>query len=106
MIVGAPRGQKIELGMVTIFPLPGIRTPGSQAPSLRTVTNLERIVGSIAFRGYHFDHDFTILPGRWSFEFWYKGRKLANQEFCVVQTKPTAEREGDPLQSCADPLIS
>lgn len=34
LIVGAARGQKIELAMVTVFPLPGQRPPGNQTASL------------------------------------------------------------------------
>ncbi|MBX9778298.1 MAG: DUF3859 domain-containing protein [Xanthobacteraceae bacterium] len=105
-IVGAARGQQIKLGMVTVFPLPGLRTPTNQTPSLRSATILQRTVGTIAFRGYHFDHDFEILPGLWSFEFWYKGRKLAKQDFCVVRMKPDTQRDRDTSQSCADLLTS
>jgi hypothetical protein len=40
---------------------------------------------SAAFlESYHFGHDWEMVPGAWSFEIWYDGRKLTEQKLTVT----------------------
>jgi len=85
-IVGAPKGAKVPLKIVTIFPGEGVRNPKADKPTQREELNEDRPIGRVLYESYHFDHDWEMVPGTWSFEIWYDGKKLAEQKFTV--TKP------------------
>jgi hypothetical protein len=85
-IVGAPKGAKVPVKIVTIYPGEGLRNPKADKPTQREELNVDRSIGRVLYESYHFDHDWELVPGTWSFEIWYEGRKLAEQKFNV--TKP------------------
>ena len=85
-IVGAPKGAKVPMKIVTIFPGEGLRNPKADKPTQREELNEDRPIGRVLYESYHFDHDWEMVPGTWSFEIWYDGKKLAEQKFTV--TKP------------------
>jgi hypothetical protein len=37
----------------------------------------------VLYESYHFDHDWGKVPGVWTFEIWYDGKKLLEQKFTV-----------------------
>lgn len=41
-------------------------------------------IGRVFYESYHFDHDWEMVPGAWSFEIWYDGRKLTEQKLTVT----------------------
>ena len=41
------------------------------------------MIGNTGYREYAFEHDWEVLPGKWTFEFWYRNRKVGEQSFCV-----------------------
>ena len=85
-IIGAPKGGKVAVKIVTIYPGDGLRNPKSDKPTQREELNVDREIGRVPYESYRFDHDWEMVPGVWSFEFWYDGHKLAEQKFTV--TKP------------------
>jgi hypothetical protein len=85
-IVGAPKGAKVPLKIVTIYPGEGLRNPKADKPTQREELNEDRPIGRVLYESYHFDRDWEMVPGTWSFEIWYDGKKLAEQKFTV--TKP------------------
>ena len=40
-------------------------------------------IGETAYLGYGIENDWEIVPGTWTFEIWYSGRKLAEQSFTL-----------------------
>jgi Domain of unknown function (DUF3859) len=85
-IVGAPKGAKVPVKIVTIYPGDGLRNPKADKPTQREELNEDRPIGRVLYESHHFDHDWEMVPGVWSFEIWYDGKKLAEQKFTV--TKP------------------
>ena len=85
-IVGAPKRAKVPVKIVTIYPGEGLRNPKADKPTQREELNEDRPIGRVLYESYHFDHDWEMVPGVWTFEIWYDGKKLAEQKFTV--TKP------------------
>lgn len=85
-IVGAPKGGKVPVKIVTIYPGDGLHNPKADKATQREELNVDREIGRVPYESYRFDHDWEMVPGVWSFEFWYDGHKLAEQKFTV--TKP------------------
>jgi hypothetical protein len=77
-----PAGAIVPLEEVTVFPI-SLRPPGARAPVLRDTLPVKAVVGAIRYDGYQFEEPFETVPGRWTLEVWYKGRKLASQSFTV-----------------------
>ena len=85
-IVGAPKGAKVPVKIVTIYPGEGLHNPKTDKMTQREELNVDRQIGRLPYESYSFDHDWEMVPGTWSFEIWYDGKKLAEQKFTV--TKP------------------
>jgi hypothetical protein len=85
-IVGKPKGAKVAVKIVTIYPADGLRNPKADKPTQREELNVDRPIGKVLYESYHFDHDWEMVPGTWSFEIWYDGHKMTEQKFTI--TKP------------------
>jgi len=106
VILGSPKGTNVELGLAINFPTPGLHAPGSNTTYLRSEVTAVRTIGSTAYREFHFDHEWEIIPGLWTFEFWYGDRKVGEQSFCVVQElrEKDAERVAGPEECPGTPV--
>jgi hypothetical protein len=82
-VVGAPKGAKVPMKIVTIYPGEGLRNPKADKPTQREELDTDRPIGRVLYESYHFDHDWEMMPGVWTFEIWYEGKKLAEQKFTV-----------------------
>ena len=83
VVVGQPRGMAVELDWVTRFPPPGaVNARGKQF----AVSELKdtKMIGDEAFRSYTFEEEWEMVPGVWSLEFHYKGRKVGEKTFTVL----------------------
>lgn len=43
--------------------------------------------------GYSIDHDYEMVEGDWTFEYWYNNQKILSQSFKTI--KDTSEKEAD-----------
>jgi hypothetical protein len=84
-IIGAPRGARVTLRMITLIPSPGIRDPKSGNTIVRGEYSRERTIGQEHYRDYGFDDTWEIVPGVWTFEIWQGDRKLSSQTFTVAK---------------------
>jgi Domain of unknown function (DUF3859) len=84
-IVGKPKSAKVSVKIVTIYPGEGLRNPKADKPTQREELNEDRPIGRVLYESYHFDHDWEMVPGIWTFEIWYDGKKLAEQKFTVAK---------------------
>ena len=82
-VVGAPAGVDVSLDIVNIYPPPGLVDPQDQKPMLESRYSRKKKIGEVVYLGYGFENDWEIVPGIWTFEIWYGGRKLAEQSFAV-----------------------
>jgi len=83
-IVGVPNGQEVPISIVTYYPLQGLYNPTTHQVTWREQLDTKRRVGRVLYESFHFDHDWELVPGIWSFQFWSDGRLLAEQQFTVT----------------------
>lgn len=83
-VTGGPQSGGIPVTIVTRFPNPGMRNPqtGKTAAFIQEKYKLES--GWEYATGFAFDKEWEIVPGVWSFEIWYDGKKMAEQKFTVT----------------------
>jgi hypothetical protein len=84
-IVGAPDGAPVEVTGITNFPPAGLKSPGASAP-LRNYQYTSTVkIGEIGYTDYAFDDPWELVPGPWTVEIWADHRRLAVENFTVVQ---------------------
>ena len=76
----------MPINFVIVYPEPGMKGPGDQEATPKTFFSRDKKIGETAYAGYGFENDWEIVPGKWTFEVWYAGKKLAEESFTV--TKP------------------
>lgn len=89
LVKGAPAGSDIVLDLVTRFPEPGVVNAKGVRFSHNEFTS-PAIIGARNVRTYSFDEPWELVPGRWIFEFHYKGRKVGETSFQVMTTCETS----------------
>ena len=82
-IVGTPANATVLLHMVTIFPSPGLTNPATGKTAARSEYDARATIGKRQYKDYGLDNAWEVVPGRWTMQIWYQGRKLAEQTFTV-----------------------
>jgi hypothetical protein len=72
-----------ELKLVIRFPPGGLRDPATQRITFQSEFTVVTSAGATNYWEYHFENDWEVAAGVWTFEFWYRDKKLAEQRFCV-----------------------
>ena len=85
VILGAPNGGNISVKMVNIYPKKGLNNPKTHETTYREEYMTERTIGSTHYKGYKIGQRWQAVPGVWTFQIWYKDRKLAEQGFTLVK---------------------
>lgn len=85
VLVGQPADADVTVKVVDLFPSPGIRDPSTRVVRRSSYYEYPARIGSLAGQIYGFENTWEIIPGTWSFQIWYQGRKLAEQHFTVVK---------------------
>ena len=78
-------GAEAALKLITRFP--SDQLVKSLDPPSEYMMRLK--IGSTAYREFIFDSDHEVIPGEWTFEFWYGSRKIGAQKFCVYEADPS-----------------
>jgi hypothetical protein len=84
-----PQGRGIgplQLEWVTRFPEPVTRPDGKRLQESRLTS--QAIIGARTYRSYAFDHAWEVVPGIWSLDFYFEGRKVGGKTFTVLATCP------------------
>jgi Domain of unknown function (DUF3859) len=84
-IVGEPTGAEVTLEFVVSYPEAGLADPDSPAPLRETRFERMKPIGEPVYFGYGFEKDWELVPGTWTFEIRYDGRKLAEERFTVAK---------------------
>jgi len=89
-IHGTPSNAPIALTMVGEHP--PLKDPKTGKTQTRDEYELESWIGQ-TYTSYSFDNEWELIPGRWNFEVWHKGKKLCEQSFTVISDpKPKAKK--------------
>lgn len=84
-LVGTPKGVNVPLRTVVVFPPPGLRKNPSEPYSAQSEYVTTRPIGKVSYADYGFEHDWEVVPGPWTMQIWYEGRKLAERQFTVAK---------------------
>ncbi len=84
-VIGTPNGARVPLHVVVIFPPSGLRNPAMQQPSAHDEWDQNASIGERSHDFYTFENGWEVVPGVWTMQIWYQGRKLAEQSFTVVR---------------------
>jgi hypothetical protein len=74
------------LNYVTRFPPSGMVNDKGQKLE-KTQFEWNDTIGQTAVRTYTFDNAWEIVPGDWTMEFYYEGRKIGEKRFSVTAPK-------------------
>lgn len=78
---GRPEGQKVLLQGRILHP--EISNPETQRMSTIDLWDREETIGHTNYIGWSFDNDWEIVPGKWTIQLFYDGKKLAEKIFRV-----------------------
>lgn len=81
VVNGEPTGASVRLDIIVEHP-PFEKTPGQKTGTTDKVP-YRYVIGQKGGYTYTFDNDWEAVPGDWSIQVWYRGRKLAEQKFVV-----------------------
>lgn len=87
-IHGTPSNAPIVLKMVGEHPQ--FKDPQTGKTQTRDEYQLESWIGQ-TYTSYSLDNMWELIPGKWKFEVWHKGKKLCEQSFTVVPDSKAEE---------------
>lgn len=90
-ILSGTGGTTLELNLVIRFPAPGLYDPTAGKQYAESAQLLTIQAGTPQYWEYHFENDWEIVPGVWTFEFWAGATMLASQRFCVVDARQSLD---------------
>ena len=82
---GEPANARVTLDVVVEHP-PFEKAPGQKTGTVDKIP-WPYVIGRKAGYTYTFDNDWEAVPGTWSIQVWYHGRKFAEQKFVVEPKK-------------------
>ncbi len=85
VLVGSPKGAKVNVRKVVIFPQGGVTNPKTGKTVARDEYEETIAIGARNLRGYSLDEDWEVVPGTWTLQVWVGDRKLAEQSFTLVK---------------------
>jgi hypothetical protein len=84
-LLGTPKGAKVPIRSVTIFPAGGVRNPKTGETFERSEYVEDKAIGDTLLKGYTLDDDWEVVPGTWTFQVWFGDRKLAEKSFTLTK---------------------
>ena len=93
VLIGTPKGAKINVRKVVIFPQGGLTNPKTGKTVARNEYEDTIAIGDRGLRGYSLDEDWEAVPGTWTLQLWLGDRKLAEKSFTLTRPQlPGAAR--------------
>lgn len=94
LVSGAQSASAVPIRLVTRYPAQGLPDPESSERLYHREFQIVVRTASMGYWEFHFDRNWEVVPGEWSFEFWQGTHKLGEQKFCVLPP----ERDKRPIQ--------
>jgi hypothetical protein len=83
VVIGKPNGSRVRSNWITRFPAGGLVNSNGRKFD-RAEVAWEDTIGAPTYRTYAFDETWEMVPGVWTFELYFNGRKLGEKRFSVV----------------------
>jgi hypothetical protein len=87
VVNGSPSGDVVYITKVVILPKEGLEIPNEENRIFKYERKMKTKIGFYEFTGYTFDNIWETIPGKWSIQLWYDGKKLAEKQFSVHKTQ-------------------
>ena len=85
IIQGEPEGEEVDVEIVITLPPEGIKNPEKLEPIYK-IQRIKKVkIGNINLKGYGFDNEYEIVPGKWVFQISYNNEVLLKKEFIIVR---------------------
>jgi hypothetical protein len=84
-LYGAHGKGKLKLKRLYFFPEQGLIDTAKRKTYYKAQLDNELTVRENMEIGYRFEHPWELVPGKWSFQIWYEGNKLAEKTFTVYR---------------------
>jgi hypothetical protein len=84
-VLGSPKGAKVPLRSVTIFPAGGVRNPKTGERFERNEYIEDKEIGAPLLKGYTLDEAWEVVPGTWTFQVWFGDKMLAEKSFTLTE---------------------
>jgi len=84
LVVGEPKGAKVPVRIVSIYPKGGRYNPNNGKTAARDEWPITATVGSTT-NYFCFTLKWGLVPGTWTLQVWDNDRKLAEQKFTLVE---------------------
>ncbi|MEJ2614662.1 MAG: DUF3859 domain-containing protein, partial [Ignavibacteriaceae bacterium] len=81
VIAGEPDGESVSLKKIIRYPKPGLIFNNKTV--LADTFNIDVMLNKINYSGFIFEYNGELIPGIWTFEYFYKGRRILQKEFDV-----------------------
>jgi hypothetical protein len=87
-VIGEPAGAFVDLKIIKKFPrlMRDPKRPIKDA-KITSVFDTTVTIGDSNFSGYAFDHPYEILDGAWTWEIYYRDKKVAEKVLTVAKPK-------------------
>ena len=81
VIAGEPDGEEISLIKIIEYPKPGLII--NNKTSVADTFDIYVKLNEINYSGFIFEYKEELIPGIWTFEYYYKGRRILQKEFDI-----------------------
>lgn len=81
----------VELRKVLIHPVMTLPDGSTSTGWDRTFRGRTSVGQVIAFDGYAFNEDYELVEGDWTFQIWFRGQMLVEQNFTVYQPEQSSD---------------
>jgi hypothetical protein len=98
-LTGTPPGAQATVDVVVLLPGAGLLNPATGKRTFREQWRPSpNTLGETRIVGYQLERDWEIVYGLWTFQVWHDGRKLAEQQFCLVPDQPPSPERSEDLK--------
>jgi hypothetical protein len=87
VVNGSPFGDIVNITKVVILPKEGLKVPNEGNRIFKYERKMKAKIGASEFTGYTFDNAWETIPGKWTIQLWYDGKKMAEKGFTVQKTQ-------------------
>jgi hypothetical protein len=89
LIKGYPIGTPVKIDFAVHYPPPGLTNPKTGKTDTQSMVSLVKKIGRLTATGYLFNQKWEMKPGKWTFQIWIDGKKMAEKVFMVYIPPPS-----------------
>lgn len=87
VVNGSPPNEVVFITKVVILPKEGLKVPNKENRIYKYERKMKTKIGLSEFTGYTFDNEWETIPGKWTIQLWYDGKKMAEKLFTVHESE-------------------